>query len=56
MRSFTEQVPFERLLLEDTDVRGVLSAEEIARAFDLAVHLRHVDGIFARVFQPGPTA
>jgi adenylosuccinate lyase len=51
MRSFDERVPFKDLLLADEDVRRVLSAEEIERAFDLAVHLRHVDRIFARVFQ-----
>jgi adenylosuccinate lyase len=51
MRSFQEQRPFRQLLLDDPDVRRVLSAEDIARAFDLSVHLRHVDAVFARVFQ-----
>ena len=50
MRSFNEARPFKPLLLDDADVRRVLSAEEIERAFDLAVHLRHVDRIFGRVF------
>jgi adenylosuccinate lyase len=50
MRSFDEKTAFKQLLLDDRDVRGVLSAAEIERAFDLAVHLRHVDDIFARVF------
>ena len=50
MRSFEEKASFKRLLLDDGDVRRVMSAEEIERAFDLAVHLRHVDDIFARVF------
>ena len=51
MRSFKEARPFKDLLLADEDVRRVLSAEDIARAFDLSVHLRHVDRIFARVFE-----
>ncbi len=52
MRSYEERRPFKQLLLDDGDVRKALSAEEIERAFDLAVHLRHVDRIFARVFPP----
>ena len=51
MRSFQERRPFQQLLLDDQDVRRVLSAEDIGRAFDLSVHLRHVDAVFARVFQ-----
>jgi adenylosuccinate lyase len=51
MRSFQERLPFQQLLLDDPDVRRVLSAGDIARAFDLSVHLRHVDDVFARVFQ-----
>ncbi len=50
MRSFDEKRSFKQLLLDDVEVRRVLSAEEIERAFDPAVHLRHVDQIFARVF------
>ncbi|MBP1634405.1 MAG: purB [Acidobacteria bacterium] len=50
MRSSREGLPFERLLLEDADVGGVLTAEEIRRVFDLDVQLRHVDAVFARVF------
>jgi adenylosuccinate lyase len=52
MRSFDEQRSFKQLLLDDGEVRRVLSAEDIDRAFDPAVHLRHVDRIFARVFPP----
>jgi adenylosuccinate lyase len=51
MRSFNEAKPFEHLLLADTDVRGVLSAADIEQAFDLDRQLRHVDTIFARVFE-----
>ena len=50
MKSFGDRLPFKQLLLDDRDVRGVLSDQEIERAFDLSVHLRHVDAIFARVF------
>jgi adenylosuccinate lyase len=37
-------------LLNDTDVRALLSEEEIRDAFDLQYHLKHVDTIFTRVF------
>jgi adenylosuccinate lyase len=51
MRSYDEQKEFKALLLADPDITGVLSREEIDRAFDLAVQLRHVNAIFERVFQ-----
>jgi adenylosuccinate lyase len=51
MRSSAEGVAFEALLLDDRDVRETLSAAEIERVFDLDVQLRHVDAIFARVFE-----
>jgi adenylosuccinate lyase len=51
MRSFREQRDFKQLLLEDEEVGRVLGPPEIERAFDLDVHLRHVDAIFDRVFQ-----
>ena len=41
---------FKTLLLADTDVASVLTADEIDQAFDLNVHLRHVDAILDRVF------
>jgi adenylosuccinate lyase len=50
MRSHDEQLDFKELLLEDTDVTGVIRPEEINSVFDLATQLRHVDTIFARVF------
>jgi adenylosuccinate lyase len=50
MRSFDEQRDFKALLLADPDIAGVLSAEEIERAFDLDEQLRHIDQIFDRVF------
>jgi adenylosuccinate lyase len=50
MRSFAEQRDFKALLLADADVTGVLSREEIERAFDLDQQFKHVDDIFERVF------
>jgi adenylosuccinate lyase len=50
MRSFAEQRDFKALLLADPDIAGVLSAEEIERAFDLDEQLRYIDQIFDRVF------
>ncbi|MEO7274883.1 MAG: adenylosuccinate lyase [Vicinamibacterales bacterium] len=52
MRSFHEQADFQSLLLADTDITGILSAAEIAKAFDLHEQFRNVDAIFARVFAP----
>jgi len=51
MRSYDERLDFKTLLLADPDITGVLSRDEIDRAFDLTVQLRHVDAIFERVFQ-----
>ena len=50
MRSFVEQRDFKALLLADPDIAGVLSAEEIERAFDLDEQLQYIDQIFDRVF------
>jgi adenylosuccinate lyase len=56
MRSFHEAQDFKALLLADADVAAVLPPAEIDRAFDLHEQLRHVDDIFARVFQPQPVS
>jgi adenylosuccinate lyase len=50
MRSFEEGRPFKDLLLADGEVMRVLMRDDIDRAFDLNVQLRHVDEIFSRVF------
>jgi adenylosuccinate lyase len=54
MRSFDERRPFKDLLLADPDVMRVLTHDDLDRAFDLDVQLRHVDQIFARVFVGAP--
>lgn len=41
---------FRDLLHQDADVTALLSAEQIDAMFDDAYHLKHVDTIFARVF------
>ena len=51
MRAFDQKRPFKSLLLDDREVTAVLSPADIERAFDLDEQLRHVDHIFARVFQ-----
>jgi adenylosuccinate lyase len=51
MRAFHEQREFKALLLADPDVGRVLGPAEIEHAFDLSAQLRHVDHVFARVFQ-----
>ena len=51
MRSFGEQRDFKALLMEDADISRVLPRVDLERAFDLGEQLRHVDDIFARVFE-----
>ena len=51
MRSFEERRDFKAMLLADADVSRVLTPAEIERAFDLNDQLKHVDHVFARVFQ-----
>ena len=36
--------------LKDADISSHLSAEEIARVFDVKHYLRNIDKVFARVF------
>src|SRR5512145_2010645 len=54
MRSFHERRPFKDLLLADADIMRVLAPDDVERACDLTVQLRHVDAIFARVFTSVP--
>jgi adenylosuccinate lyase len=56
MRSFAEERGFKSLLLADDEVTAVLTPAEIELAFDLEEQLRHVDHIFARVFECEPVS
>ncbi len=50
MKVFEEGGDFSALVAADPDINSRLDADTIARAFDPAWHLRHVDTIFSRVF------
>ena len=50
MKVWDEGGEYQRLIAEDADITSHLSAEEIARVFDLKHYLRNVDTVFARVF------
>lgn len=50
MRSHDEALDFKSLLLDDAEVMAVLSNDDISKAFDLDVQLRHVDAIMDRAF------
>ena len=54
MRSHDEQLDFKKLLAEDPDVTGVLSRDDIERAFDLDRQLRHVGPLVDRVLSAPP--
>jgi len=49
MRSHDEGLEFKAVLADDPEVMGVLTPEELDRAFDLDHQLRHVGGIVDRV-------
>jgi adenylosuccinate lyase len=51
MRSFDERRDFKELLLGDSDIMHVLTRDRVERAFDLDEQFRHVDEIFARVYE-----
>jgi adenylosuccinate lyase len=51
MRAFREKADFKGLLLADPDITAVLPRADIEKAFDLNEQLRHIEDIFARVFQ-----
>ncbi len=50
MKVWDEGGEFEELIKKDADIASHLSAEEIARVFDLRHYLRNVDTVFDRVF------
>ncbi len=54
MLSHDEQLDFKQLLAEDQDVTGVLSRDDIERAFDLDHQLRYVGPLVDRVLSAPP--
>ena len=50
MESWEKGLNFQDLLNADSDIRAVLSSEQIAEMFDFEYHIKHVDTIFKRVF------
>jgi adenylosuccinate lyase len=50
MKVWDEGGEFKELVMKDADISSRLSADEIARVFDLKHYLRNVDKVFARVF------
>ncbi|RCL03053.1 MAG: adenylosuccinate lyase [Candidatus Tokpelaia sp. JSC189] len=50
MKAWEQGKDFLKELLEDKDIRKVLSEEEIRERFDLGYHTKHVDTIFRRIF------
>jgi adenylosuccinate lyase len=50
MRTWKEKADFRELLLNDREVTGLLSDEEITECFDVTADLKNVDRIFERVF------
>src|SRR5262249_12409125 len=51
MKAWDTGADFRELVLADRDIRSVLSAQEIDKAFSLGRQLRNVDTIFKRVFE-----
>jgi adenylosuccinate lyase len=56
MRAWEEGEDFKSLLLQDAEVRAVLTDAQIESCFDLGYHLRHVGEIFRRVGLAGSPA
>jgi adenylosuccinate lyase len=56
MRASHEHRDFKELLLNDPDVMGALTQEDVRLAFDLKQQLRNVDRIFERVFKSVPAS
>jgi adenylosuccinate lyase len=50
MRAWDSGEDFQKLLLEDKEVKTLLSDGDITSCFDAGYHLRHVDYIYNRVF------
>src|SRR5579862_1376489 len=56
MRSFADAKDFKALLSADPDVARALPPAIIERSFDLDEQLKHIDHIFARVFECEPAS
>lgn len=50
MRVWDEGLDYKELIMKDADISSHLSAEEIARVFDVRHYLRNIDKVFTRVF------
>ena len=50
MKVWDEGGDYQELINKDADISSHLSAEEIARVFDLRHYLRNVEKVFERVF------
>ncbi|MBX3243735.1 MAG: adenylosuccinate lyase [Acidobacteria bacterium] len=53
MKVWDEGGEYKELVLQDADISGSLSREEIEKVFDLKHYLRNVDKVFERVFEKG---
>jgi adenylosuccinate lyase len=53
MRAWKEHKDFRELVRGDPDISRYLGPEEVEELFDVNSQLRHVDTIFARVFEQG---
>jgi adenylosuccinate lyase len=49
MRAWKEDLVFREEIANDPEITKLLPAEKLARAFDMARQLSHVEDIFARV-------
>jgi len=56
MRAWTEGLNFRDLVMNDPHITDRVSAQALARAFDLNRQLRHIDQIFRRVFRDSPVS
>lgn len=56
MNAWQNDLVFRELVSADPEITGKLSAEKLARTFDLKRQLGNVDAIFARVLTSEPRA
>lgn len=54
MKCWRTGMPFKTVLLRDADVKRCLTAQEIAKIFDVTYYLKNIDFIFDRVFGATP--